>query len=309
MATPLDADRALAVLKAAGLDVREVRSWRTHNRDHKGPWGPMHGVMIHHTGAYSTESGMVSLCYNGHSTLPGPLCQSVIDRAGAVHMVGWGRANHAGSGDSDVLAAVKAERSLPVDNEADTDGNRHFYGAELINHGDGKQAWPAAQVEAAARWAAALCRAHGWNERSVIGHKEWQPGKPDPRGIDMDDFRARVAQLLDDDAEPTTPEKPTAPSTRPKPKPTPYRPPAFPAGLAPGKARPSAKALQRALRAAGFLKISDADLADAYGPRTQAAVAKFHNAHPQYRAKGVTRDVKIGPRGWAHLFTLAYGRK
>lgn len=30
----------------------------------------------------------------------------------------------------------------------------------------------------------------------MIGHKEWQPCKPDPAGISMDDFRAAVAKHL-----------------------------------------------------------------------------------------------------------------
>ncbi|MDH6216854.1 hypothetical protein M2283_004172 [Streptomyces pseudovenezuelae] len=32
---------------------------------------------------------------------------------------------------------------------------------------------------------AVIRRHHGWSERSVIGHKEWQPGKQDPRGFTM----------------------------------------------------------------------------------------------------------------------------
>ncbi|MFJ2399890.1 N-acetylmuramoyl-L-alanine amidase [Streptomyces xanthochromogenes] len=60
-----------------------------------------------------------------------------------------------------------------------------------MNSGDGHDPWPEAQVDEAARWSAALCRAHGWSQRSVIGHMEWQPGKPDP-SLSMDDFRARV---------------------------------------------------------------------------------------------------------------------
>lgn len=89
--------------------------------------------------------------------------------------------------------------------------------------------------------------------------------------------------------------------------PKPYSPPAFPAGLAPGKAKPSARPLQKALKAAGFMPASVVE-ADNYGPATQAAVIKFHNAHPAYRAAGVTRDPAIGPKGWAALFRLAYGK-
>ncbi|MFM9576769.1 GH25 family lysozyme [Streptomyces turgidiscabies] len=86
-----------------------------------------------------------------------------------------------------------------------------------------------------------------------------------------------------------------------------YTPPKFPTGLAPGKAAPSAVTLQRALKAAGYMTKSVKESPN-YGPATQAAVAKFHNAHPTYRAKGTTHDVKIGPKGWAALFRLAYGK-
>lgn len=195
MATPLTASGMLVALKAEGCRVVEYKSWRTHNRNHKGPWGPVHGVMIHHTVTSGTE-GSVALCYNGHSSLPGPLCHTVGAKDGTLYMVGNGRANHAGSGDDDVLRAVIDERALPADNEANTDGNRHFYGLELINLGNGKDPWPDEQIENAARWAAALCRAHGWGAESVIGHLEWQPGKVDPRGFTMTSFRARVARLL-----------------------------------------------------------------------------------------------------------------
>ena len=158
--------------------------------------------MIHHTVTSGTDAS-VELCYEGYSGLPGPLCHGVVDKTGRVHMVGHGRANHAGSGDSDVLAAVIAERSLPAANETDADGNSRFYGFECINRGDQRDPWPEAQLDAVARAAAAICRAHGWTERSVIGHAEWQPGKVDPRGPGknaaamMRDIRARVGRLLD----------------------------------------------------------------------------------------------------------------
>ncbi|GHJ35068.1 peptidoglycan-binding protein [Streptomyces sp. TS71-3] len=195
MADPLTAARALKALRDEGLTVHEVRSWSKHNRNTKGPWGPLNGVMIHHTVTKGVE-GSVDLCYDGRSDLPGPLCHGVIDKAGEVHLVGWGRANHAGLGDADVLRAVIAETALPGDNQANADGNSRFYGFECINMGDGKDPWPEEQLDAAARAAAALCRAHGWTERSVIGHKEWQPGKVDPRGFTMDSMRRRVATLL-----------------------------------------------------------------------------------------------------------------
>jgi hypothetical protein len=200
MATPLTAEKFLAALKAEGVKVAERKGWKTHNREGHGAWGPVHGVMLHHTGRYNSEEEMIDLCWTGYSGLPGPLCQGVIDRAGTVHLVGYGRCNHAGSGDGDVLDAVIDEKNPPVDDEADTDGNARFYGFESINRGDGED-WPKAQVEAMVRVSAAVLRAHGWNQDgqggiSVIGHKEWQPGKPDPAGVDMTDVRQRVGDRL-----------------------------------------------------------------------------------------------------------------
>ncbi|MER6635828.1 peptidoglycan-binding protein [Streptomyces microflavus] len=226
MATPLTADRLLRALRDEGLHVIEHRSWRTNNRNHKGPWGPTHGVMIHHT-VTSGSASSVELCYNGHSALPGPLCHGVIAKDGTVHLVSAGRANHAGSGDGDVLQAVKDERApLPADNEADTDGNRYFYGFEAVNLGDGKDPWPDAQLLAIERAAAAVCRAHGWSQRSVIGHLEWQPGKVDPRGFTMASMRTRIGARLDRDPDgPAEPEKPKPPTKpKPTPKPVAYEP-------------------------------------------------------------------------------------
>ncbi|MFJ4217575.1 N-acetylmuramoyl-L-alanine amidase, partial [Streptomyces hydrogenans] len=43
MAVPLSASRILRALRDEGLTVVEVGDWSTHNRNHKGPWGPVHG--------------------------------------------------------------------------------------------------------------------------------------------------------------------------------------------------------------------------------------------------------------------------
>ncbi|MET8098837.1 N-acetylmuramoyl-L-alanine amidase [Streptomyces sp. NPDC005236] len=213
MSSPLSATKFRNAITGEGVAVVEVGDWTHHNRAGHGAWGPMHGVMIHHTVTSGTASS-VAICRDGYSTLPGPLCHGVIAKDGTVHLVGYGRANHAGLGDDDVLAAVQAERSpLPGDNEANTDGNSRFYGFECVNLGDNIDPWPEVQVEAIARTAAGICRAHGWGAESVIGHLEWQPGKVDPRGpigkkggpaLTMDKIRARVEQLLDGD-KPTTP--------------------------------------------------------------------------------------------------------
>ncbi|MFE7131857.1 N-acetylmuramoyl-L-alanine amidase [Streptomyces sp. NPDC057638] len=206
MAQPMSANSFLNALRAEGLTVVEVGSWRTHNRNHIGPWGPVNGVMIHHTVTNGTNN-TVALCRDGRPDLPGPLCHGVITKDGRVHLVGFGRANHAGKGDGDVLQAVIAERALPPKNRDDTDGNPHFYGFECENLGNGKDPWPEAQLEAIERTAAAVCRVHGWSSRSVIGHLEWRMDKSDPRGFTMDAMRTRVQARLNSES-PTPPQPP-----------------------------------------------------------------------------------------------------
>jgi nucleoid-associated protein YgaU len=76
------------------------------------------------------------------------------------------------------------------------DGNARFYGWECENRGDGRDPWPRVQYEAMVRATAAVCRAHGWNAKSAIGHLEWSDWKVDPRGIDMAQFRRDVDELL-----------------------------------------------------------------------------------------------------------------
>ncbi|WP_167503126.1 peptidoglycan recognition protein family protein [Streptomyces malaysiensis] len=222
MASPLTAAAFINALRAEGLTVVTVGSWTTHNRNHKGPWGPTNGVLLHHTGPYNTESGMVSYCLNGSAALPGPLCHGVIDRKGTVHLVGYGRANHAGGGDGNVLNHVIAEDygtapPTPHYGEGDrgaTDGNSHFYGFECINRGDGKETWPDKQLDAMARASAAICRAHHWTARSVIGHLEWSNQKVDPRGFSMASMRTRIAERL---KHPASWSPSTAPPTQPTP--------------------------------------------------------------------------------------------
>jgi hypothetical protein len=203
MATPLTASSFIAALRAEGLTVVEVGTWQTHNRNSKGAWGPMNGVMVHHTVTKGTDS-TVQICKDGYATLPGPLCHGVIGKDGRVYLVGYGRANHAGGGDNDVLNSVIAESYItnpPATRKGEgdpgaVDGNSRFYGWECENLGDGKDPWPSKQVESIVRASAALCRAHGWGAKSVIGHLEWSRQKTDPKGFTMASVRTRVAERL-----------------------------------------------------------------------------------------------------------------
>jgi hypothetical protein len=179
MATPMTTTQIVAQLKKWGVNFKEEPDWETRNRNHVKAWGPVHGFMWHHTGSDSSTANQLSLLKKGYATLPGPLCNFGIATTGVCHLVGWGRANHAGLGDDDVLNALIAEDvKFPVDNEANTDGNSRMYGAEFMY--SGSHHMTEAQFITGILLSCAIIDFHGWNENSIIGHGQWQPGKWDP---------------------------------------------------------------------------------------------------------------------------------
>lgn len=171
-----------ADLRAAGLDVREIDGWQTRARP--GTFDPV-GVLIHHTGTTNRTSDAPSLqvCISGRVDLAGPLCQLLIARSGVVYVIAGGRCNHAGEG---ALAPV-----VPTNT-----GNTKLVGIELENLGTGTEAFPARQVEVAQIASAVVLRRLGQPAARCWGHKEYTTRKPDPRGIDMNQFRAGVAIRL-----------------------------------------------------------------------------------------------------------------
>jgi hypothetical protein len=199
MATPMTPAQWLANLRAEGVTVRERAGWTTHERDDETgrTFGPVHGVVIHHTAGRDS----LALCWSGTSDLPGPLCHTHLSKTGVATMLSAGRANHAGSFAQNAHAAVLAEAAVHPrpDSAEPVDANDQYYGIEIENLGNGTDPYPAVQFDAAVRWAAAICRAHGWTENSVIGHKEGTRRKIDP-SFDMNVFRAAVAARLAHDA-------------------------------------------------------------------------------------------------------------
>ncbi|MFD9002048.1 N-acetylmuramoyl-L-alanine amidase [Streptomyces sp. NPDC059582] len=312
MAAPLSAAKTLAALKAEGLTVHEHAGWKSHNRDSATgrAFGPVIGVLIHHTAGHGDKE----LCYRGRPDLPGPLCHSWLGKTDGLWMIGHGRANHAGAVDLDVLDALRAETRLPHDDQANADGNDCLYGLEIENLGNGKDPYPDAQYRQAVLWAAALCRAHGWSEKSVAGHKEAQPGKIDP-SFDMDDFRADVRKQL------------AAVSTKPGPvKPTPTKPGTGTASkprvdlsrlVTAAKTDPGARQghvtymagtnlTEAALVKLGYL--AEAFAGDgSFGSTTVAAYAKWqrHLGYTGTDANGIPGKVSLGKLGeQSHLFTV-----
>lgn len=202
MSDPMSAATLVRVLKGEGLTIKTPTGWADHERgDETGKnFGPVHGVLMHHTASHNSFSYL----WSGSVALPGPLCHGYIDKAGVITMASAGRANHAGGGDPDVLNAVVAESYMtrppaPKFGEGDrgaADGNDVFYGFECENLGDGKDPWPHVQYIAMVRAAAAICRYYQWSDKSCIGHLEWSHYKSDPKGFGMVTFRTDLAACL-----------------------------------------------------------------------------------------------------------------
>jgi hypothetical protein len=225
MAKPMTHMQFVDLLKKWNIpyesNARGGKAWYNHNRNHVGNWGPhVYGIGNHHTGAKDNQAG-ADVLWNGVTNLPGPLCHGGIRTNGYVLLNGWGRTNHFGYGDDDVLDAVIEEKYSGTlkPNEGNTDGNRYFYGFEWMYDGlaDPMTKYPKL-YRTAVRVNAAICTFHNWKPESCIGHGEWQRGKWDPghkRGymMPMDRFRNHVEQAMQEG--PNPPKPPTKPNPKP----------------------------------------------------------------------------------------------
>lgn len=195
MATPMSAAQWMRALAAEGVTVSYESGWTTVGRDASTgkTFGPVNGVVIHHTAGTNS----IALVRGGTRDLPGPLAHAHLSKSARLSMVSMRRANHAGSIAQNAYDAVVNESHVhPRPDAAEpVDGNDHFYGIEIENLGNGSDPYPAAQYDQAVRWAAAVCRFHGWSADSVVGHKEVTRRKVDP-SFDMNEFRADVKDRL-----------------------------------------------------------------------------------------------------------------
>ena len=196
---PLTPDQIRAALAKFGVQANYIPGWETRNRGNLGDgFGPMNGFVVHHTGDDAPDDLDLRVVRDGRSDLPGPLAQFGLRDNGVVDVIGCGRANHAGTGDSKILDLIRSEGYdfvLPKPQDDGYDGNGRFYGVETYYSGSHRPE----QYNAMVNLAAAICDAHGWTGKSVLGHKEWTYTKVDPGSFDMPQFRrdvnARIAEV------------------------------------------------------------------------------------------------------------------
>jgi hypothetical protein len=171
------------VLQAAGLTVAELPGWRTRGR---GPMSPVKGVMCHHTACGLHAKGnepSLGTVEHGRPDLAGPLAQLLLGREGTYFIVAAGRCNHAGAG---IWQRIKT-------------GNSSFIGIEAENAGLAGDPWPAVQMDAYKRGAAAILKHIGAEPIMCVGHKEYAlpHGRKNDPDFDMSAFRADVQKLME----------------------------------------------------------------------------------------------------------------
>lgn len=166
-------------LRHNGLTVREVAGWKTRGRP--GGFAPR-AVVFHHTasGRNSGDAPSLAGLKSGHGGVHGPMSNLLIARDSTVIVIAAGKANHAGLGGP--------FRNIPKDS-----ANSHSIGVEVENDGV-HESWAPDLLQTCdvvfATLLLGLRRSPSW----LIGHKEWAPTrKIDPKPIDMDKYRGRVA--------------------------------------------------------------------------------------------------------------------
>lgn len=187
-----------AVLRGAGLTVREEPGWQNRGR---GEMGNVMGVICHHTGGQRRGNiPSLNVLINGRAAAPGvsrlrgPLSQLGLARDGTWHVIAAGRCNHAGEGIWQRL----------------TNGNSNFIGIEAENTGGANDfPWPEVQMESYRRGVAAILKHIGRGPEFCAGHKEYAlpAGRKKDPSFDMVAFRAGVAAILNVDRAPAPVER------------------------------------------------------------------------------------------------------
>lgn len=252
------------VLKAAGLKVAEVEGWQNRGN---GNVSQIRGVICHHTvGAKTGNMPSLYSLIHGRPDLTGPLCQLGLGRDGTYYVIAAGRANHAGKG---IWQGIST-------------GNSSFIGIEGENHGGVDDKWPDVQMDAYERGVAAILKKIGRGAEFCAAHREYAlpvGRKPDPR-FDMDDFRARVAALIDG----TAPPAPLIPAVEP--------------AIDGGSGRPTLRRGDEGQLVKLIQKKVKVNPTGNFGPVTEAAVRKMQQAN------GLVPDGIVGPKTWQVLDSI-----
>jgi hypothetical protein len=206
--------------EAAGIDYEVDETWLKVD-----PYGKSFqpvGVVWHHTacGTYSKgDAPSLGYCRNpGVYAGESRACQIVVGRSGKFYIIAGSGAYHAGTGGPMKVNGTNIPKDL---------GNRYLIGIEIEASSTSKlnkknQTTPKSglnpiQLEAVAKFCAALFDQLNWSTEAAIRHKDWAPGRKIDVGIPLETIRSEVNKYRK--KSPSIP-KPTTPVVTPVATPT-----------------------------------------------------------------------------------------
>lgn len=171
------------VLRLWGLTVTDVGD--PMNSGH-GDFREVRGVIGHHTAGGGVNDWKVVKF--GRPDLKGPLAQLVLEKDGTFKFIAVGVCLHAGSGAGSAWAT-----------KFTTSANLYTIGIEAVSRGTAPWDWTPEQLRSYKSGVAAILWYLGKDASWFCGHREYnlRDGKIDPAGIDLDQFRREVQELID----------------------------------------------------------------------------------------------------------------
>lgn len=180
------ANAVVAGLRSYGVPVRFWSGW---DRRGNGQVSDYRGMTWHHTA--SNYGKAYATLVNGHSTLPGPICNSSGDDDGGVTIIAAHPANHAGASGGRNMGPLPVTRSF----------NKHMWGHEIVY--PGVKPMTDAQYRTAVILGAVVskvlrrpnadwCRGHA--ETSITG--KWDPGYAPNKTYDLNKMRRESTAMM-----------------------------------------------------------------------------------------------------------------
>ena len=262
-----------------GLTVKFESGWKRRGASGGAQMKTVAGALWHHDvaprkGTYPLRA----MLRDGRAGLSGPLAHIGFDRDGVVHVIGAGKANHAGTGS--VPGVVR------------NGGNTRLLGIEMTSAGTRPWDWTPAQLREMPKLGAALGDIFGYGPAQNWGHYEYSDGgKIDPAGLPgaMPGLRSRIAAVRFGSVPGPGTSAPSSPADPAKPWTTSPRVNAMSAA--------EVRAIQSELVDAGY-SVGSHGIDGSYGDGTGTAVQQIQTD------LGLTADGVWGPTTQEALMTL-----
>lgn len=309
-----DPKALIRAAKASGVTYDVDKDWLKVDPYGKG-FQPV-GVVWHHTACNPLARGnMPSLnwCRNpGQYAGKARACHIVVGRNGDMQIIAGKGAYHAGAGGAMTVNGTRIPRNL---------GNRYLIGIEIEasstnkingkNRRTPKHGMNPRQLEAVAKFCAALFDELGWDTSAAIRHRDWAPG----RKVDVAIGPKVIHEMIDSYREggenhvaqekPKPAKKPAAKKPTPAKKPTEKKPIVRLNSVKPGRKNKQVLVVQEALKKE-FRSFDYSSGPGIFGPRTKATYSKWQKklGYTGKDADGVPGLKSLRELGKKHGFTV-----